>query len=322
MLSQHDDSPGRPSRRRFLGQTLRTAAAGGCLAASVSRRSLGSPVAGSPPWRMRLSTSSIHFKDLPVEEACARIGALGFEAVDIWSAHDGCPHLDDALKRLGPKGLREVLERNRLALYAFSTYRGGYARYAELLGGAGGGVAVQGSAPPCDPAELRTRMRAFLESLRPLADLAEKHDSYLAIENHGHALLDSLDSLRAFVELNRSPRIGIALAPYHVQAREESVEKAIEICGSQLLFFYAWQKQPDLRQLPGHGSTDFTPWIAALERIRYRWYVNPFLHGHQAPDTLSRALERSRDYLRECRAKVGGRTEPGSPPADAPPADG
>ena len=32
----------------------------------------------------------------------ARIAALGFEAVDIWSAYDKCPHLDDAATRLGP----------------------------------------------------------------------------------------------------------------------------------------------------------------------------------------------------------------------------
>ena len=44
---------------------------------------------------MHLSTSSIHFSELPIEKACERIAGLGFEAIDIWSAHEGCPHLDD-----------------------------------------------------------------------------------------------------------------------------------------------------------------------------------------------------------------------------------
>jgi sugar phosphate isomerase/epimerase len=151
--------------------------------------------------------------------------------VDIWGAYEGCPHLDDALNRLGPEGLKEVLAKHKLKLYAFSTYVGGYAKHAELLGKAGGGVAVQGSAGRCKPEELKGRMQQFLESLRPLVELAEKHDFYLAIENHGNALLDSLDLFQAFVDLNRSARLGIALAPYHVQAGGASVEEVIRVCG-------------------------------------------------------------------------------------------
>lgn len=258
-------------------------------------------------WRMRLSTSSIHFRDLPIEDVCARIASLGFEGIDIWSAHENCPHLDDVLARVGPEGLKALLKKHNLKLFAFSVYAGGYARYAELLGKAGGGVAIQGSAGPCAPAELTARMRAFQEGLKPLLELAEKHDSYLAIENHGSALLDSLDSFKAFADNNRSRRLGIALAPYHLQAIKAPVEEAIRIAGSQLFFFYAWQQQPDVKQLPGHGPTDFTPWIAALAKARYRGFVNPFMHGHPAPDVMAAALAASRDYLKKCYADaVGG----------------
>ena len=90
------------------------------------------------------------------------------------------------------------------------------AKYAELLGGVGGGVAIQGSAGACKPEELTPKMRAFLESLKPLIELAEKNNSRLAIENHGNSLLDLLDSFKAFVDLNTSPRLGLALAPYHL----------------------------------------------------------------------------------------------------------
>ena len=98
---------------------------------------------------MRLSASTIAFSSLPIEQACERIARLGFEGIDIWSAHAGCPHLDDVQKRLGPQGLKELLARSKLKLFAFSVYAGGYPRYAELLGKAGGGVAVTGSAGPC-----------------------------------------------------------------------------------------------------------------------------------------------------------------------------
>jgi sugar phosphate isomerase/epimerase len=281
-------------RREFL-QLLLT----GC-SIGIGRRG----PAADEPWRARFSTSSIHFKSLPVEQACERIAKLGFEAVDLWSAHEGCPHLDDVLTRLGPDGLRSLLEKLQLKLYSFSCYAGGYGKYAELLGKAGGGVAIQGSAGPCAPSELSARMRAYLEGLKPLAELAEKHNSYLAIENHGHALLDSLDSFKAFVDLNQSSRVGIALAPYHLQAIGASVEQAIRICDRQLLFFYAWQKESGTGQLPGHGPTDFTSWLGALASIRYLWYVNPFMHGDPEPEAMSSALEKSRRYLLRCAANL------------------
>lgn len=284
-------------RREFLQVATPGIAVGLALPSMLAPEA----VAQTPAkWKMRLSTSSIHYLQLPVEQACEKISALKFDAVDIWSAYAGCPHLDDTLNRLGPEGLTELLARLKLSLFAFSVYSFGFGRYAELLGKAGGGVAVRGSARPCKPHELTERMRDFLESLKPKVELAEKHDSYLAIENHGNALLDSLDSFKAFVDLNNSPRLGIALAPYHLQALGASVEEAIAISGRQLLFFYAWQRAKDIDQLPGHGPTDFTPWIAALAKARYGGCVNPFMHGEVGTDDMSAALAKSRDYLKKC----------------------
>jgi sugar phosphate isomerase/epimerase len=292
---------GQIGRRGFLKLVGTLAVCRSANAASTD--SLLKPT-DEPPWRMRLSTSSIHFMELPIEKACEKIAELGFEAIDIWSAHEGCPHLDDVASRLGPDRLKELLNRHKLKLFAFSVYQGGYARYAELLGRAGGGIAIQGSAAPCKPEERTTRMRQFIEGLKPLLELAEKHNSYLAIENHGNALLDSLDSLKAFVDTNTSPRLGIALAPYHVQAIKASVPEAIRICGRQLLFFYAWQHGPDTKQLPGVGPTDMTSWIGALAQIRYRGYVNPFMHGHPGTEIMMTSLATARDYLKRCYAEV------------------
>ena len=289
------------NRRDFLktaGVCMGATFAGPRLSARAQR-----PGAGDQ-WQMRLSTSSIHFMGLPIEQACERISRLGFEAIDIWSAHQGCPHLDDVAKRLGPEGLKEMLAKNKLKLFAFSVYKGGYERYAELLGNAGGGVAVRGSSRACKPEELTARMREFLDGLKPLAELAEKHNSYLAIENHGNALLCSQDSFKAFVDNNTSLRLGIALAPYHVQRQKESVAEAIRICGEQLFFFYAWQNCKGSEQLPGVGPTDMTPWVKALADVRYRGYVNPFMHGHPEPDEMAANLAKSRDYLKKCHRKA------------------
>ena len=253
---------------------------------------------------MRLSTSSIHYTSLPIEQACQRIAALGFEAIDIWSPHAGCPHLDDAKDRLGPDGLKQVLEQNKLKTYAWSVYSGGFPKYADFIGAMGGGVAVRGSTQRHPPEEMTARMKEFVEGLKPELELAEKHNVYLAIENHSGQLLNSLDSFKAFMDAARHPRLGIALAPYHLQRIDASVEEAIAICGERLLFFYAWQAQPGTQQLPGVGPTDFTPWLAALAKVNYRWYVNPFMHGEPEPDEMTAALRTSREYLLERVRKI------------------
>lgn len=290
-------------RRQFLAGV-----AGGVGAACFLNAKEKKPA--KAPWKMRLSTSSIHFSKLPIEQACERIAKLGFEAIDIWSPHAKCPHLDDVQKRLGPSGLQELLKKHNLKSYAFSVYAGGYRKYAELIGKAGGGVAVRGSSRPVPPKELNTRMKAFLEGLKPDVELAEKYNTYIAIENHGNALLHSLDSFKAFVDNNRHPRLGIALAPYHLQGINVDIAEAIKVAGKQLFFFYAWQRSKGVKQLPGHGPVDCTPWIKALGEIKYRWYVNPFMHHEPAPDIMSKALAKSRDYLKGCYQKIqkaGGR---------------
>ena len=296
-----EGSAPRLSRRDLLG----VASWGAAMGLVAAPRGSGAPERRpAKAWQMRLSTSSIHFMQLPIEEACARIAGLGFEAIDIWSAHEGCPHLDDVAERLGPDGLKALLAGHKLRLCGFSVYQGGYARYAELLGKAGGGVAICGSTGPCAPGELTARMRQFLEGLKPLAELAEEHDSYLAIENHGNALLDSLDSFRAFVDLNASPRLGIALAPYHLEAAGTPVPEAIRICGKQLLFFYAWQHAAGAEQLPGIGPADMTPWLQALAEVGYGGYVNPFMHGHPEADVMDQDLAKARECLKTWYTKL------------------
>jgi sugar phosphate isomerase/epimerase len=289
------------TRRTFLQDALRLSALGMFSPTLSSLQGLAPP---ESRWQMRPSASTIDFRKLPLEQALQSIAGLGFEAVDIWSAFNQCPHLDDALNRLGPDGLRAVLARHGLKLLSFSVYVGGYPRYAELLGQCGGGIALRGSAGACPPGELSAHMKTFLETLKPELELCEKHNSYLAIENHGNSLLDTLDTIKSFVDLNRNPRLGLALAPYHLQASKVPVEEAIAAAGGQLLFFYAWQNGNELQQLPGHGPADFTPWLNALGKINYLGYVNPFMHNEPEPAMMTASLAKSRDYLKACYARA------------------
>jgi acetyl esterase/lipase len=292
-------------RREFLSRVVTGAAAAAIPWSGEAR-------AAEEAWPLRLSTSTVQFGSLPVEAACERIAKLGFEAVDFWHAGFGCPHLDEIEKRLGPAGLKDLLMKLGLRLCAVTCYNVGYPRYAELLGKAGGGVAVRESRYG-KVSDLKAEMQAFLESLKPDVDLAEKHDSWIAIENHGDALLSTLDSFKAFADLNTSPRLGIALAPYHLQAAKIPVEDVIAIAGKSLFFFYAWQHGEGLNQLPGVGPTDCTPWLSALAKADYRRYVNPFMHGHPEPDAMASALARSVGSLKECHARARRRETAGDP---------
>lgn len=255
------------------------------------------------PWRMRLATSSVMFADLPIEQVCLTVSRLGLEGVDIWSPFDRCTHLDDVEQRLGAEGLAELLLKHKLALAAFSVYRQGFIRYAKFIRRFGGGIAVRGSqSGQVAAGDLVPAMKAFFEKLKPEIDLAAECKARLAIENHGAALVNTIDSFKAFIDLNPAPdHVGIALAPYHLQAIKASIEQAIAISGAQLLFFYAWQNASGMAQLPGHGATDFAPWLDALAKINYPHHITIFMHGHPPAQEMEAAVARSRRWLLERR---------------------
>jgi len=262
-------------------------------------------------WRMRLAFSSVMFAELPFEDVCARVAKLGFDAIDIWCPFDRCKHLADVATRLGPDGLKQVLAERKLALGSFTTYRTpaealGFPGYAEFIGKCGGGLVVRESEYiHVKAADLTTSMRAFFDKLKPQIELAAQAKVRLVIENHGDALLSTPDSFKAFVDLNPAPEhVGLGVAPYHLQAIQASVEDVIALAGSQLLFFYAWQKADGLNQLPGHGPTDFVPWLRALAKINYQGYVNPFMHGNLKPEQVTAGITQACTYLKACHAKA------------------
>jgi sugar phosphate isomerase/epimerase len=248
-----------------------------------------------PCWKMKLATSSVMFDKLPIEQVCERAQRLGLDALDIWGPFGAqCRHLEDIRDRLGGKGLRELMTKHKLQAAAFTLYGScRFSQYWEMIRDYGGGIIVRSdNAKASSPEDMTKNMRAFFENLKPEIELAEKSNSTLAIENHGGGLLNTLDSFKAFVELNPNPKcVGIAFAPWHLQAYKTPIEDFIKIAGPQIKFFYAWQKVTNgdgtgLTQLPGFGSADFTPWLQALADAKYSQYLSIFLHGH-GPASLS-----------------------------------
>lgn len=293
------------TRRRFL----RTAAfpiAGMTIPGLAARAAVA-----DSPWQMRLAFSSVMLAELPIEEVCEYATKLGFEAIDIWSPFDRCRHLADVSERLGPDGLRKMLEKHRLALASFTTYGSKtdserFPQFADFIAKSGGGIVVRESQYIDSPPDnITAAMRAFFENLKPQIELAAASKVRLAIENHSGALLNSPDSFKAFLDLNPAPQhVGIGIAPYHLQGIKAPVDEIIRSVGNQLLFFYAWQTGRGIRQFPGHGPLDFVPILKALADIRYAGFVNPFMHGYLEPDVLAQAITQSRNHLIDCHRKA------------------
>lgn len=300
------------TRRRFLGS------AAGCGAAMsvLPMSGCGSVLKfGKKKWKMKLATSSVMFDKLPIEQVCERAERIGVDALDIWGPFKyhktHCDHLEDVKKRLGGKGLRELMGKHKLEVAAFTLYLNcRFSDYWEMIRDYGGGVIVRSDrAKRSSPEDMTKNMKAFFEGLKPEIELAEKSNSILAIENHGGGLLNPIESFKAFVELNPNPkRVGIAFAPYHLQGYETPMTEFVKVAGPQMKFFYAWQRQgkknPTSHQLPGFGAVDFTPWLQALADVKYAQYLSIFLHGHGPADEMEVNVSKSRDYLLDCYGKT------------------
>jgi len=270
-----------------------------------------------PCWNMKLATSSVMFDKLKIEEVCKLTWQLGLDALDIWGPfkyyETKCDHLADIKKRLGGKGLRELMTKHKLEVAAFTVYqKSEFSQYWEMIRDYGGGVIVRSDrAKASKPEDMTKNMKAFFEGLKPEIELAEKSNSILAIENHGGGLLNPIDSFKAFVELNPNPkRVGIAFAPWHLQGyKKVTMVDFLKVAGPQIRFFYGWQRgtQKDrfgVEQLPGFGPVDFTPWLQALADAKYSQYLSIFEHGHGPADQVQANVSKSRDYLLKCRKKV------------------
>jgi sugar phosphate isomerase/epimerase len=288
------------TRRRFLSSAVGCGAAMSLVPGCVG---VGEQKHESKKWKMKLATSSVMFDRLPIEQVCERVKRLGLGGLDIWApfTYDGaqCKHLEEIKNRLGGNGLRELMGKHKLEVAAFTIYQNNLSQYWEMIRDYGGGVVVRSdNAEASSPEDMTKNMRVFFENLKPEIELAEKSNSVLAIENHGGGLFNTIDSFRAFVELNpNARRVGIAFAPWHLQAFKAPIEDVIKIAGPQIRFFYAWQRADGSGQLPGFGPADFTPWLQALADARYSHYVSIFLHGHGPADEMESNVCKSRNYL-------------------------
>jgi sugar phosphate isomerase/epimerase len=181
---------------------------------------------------IRFCTSTVLYAEQPLERACAEIASLGISAVDIWHVRGWCEHLAG-----GPDAVAAMLQRHGLGLEAVSAYNTPLSEVAAWLpvaAGLGGHAVVTGSTPP------ETSVVDFAAQIAPLVRRATELGVCLAIENHGHATIDSIASMVELTRLLPEDGLGIALAPIHLWNRDEQTADAIRALGDRIAVMYLW----------------------------------------------------------------------------------
>lgn len=268
-------------------------------------------------FRLRYILGSCMYGKLKLEAILPEVRKTGAQQIDCWPLRHGDQR--EQIEAMGHDRFAELLRQNDVRLGMTTRYDlgpFGLAEEMKFLRRFGGSLIVSGSRGPKNVSgeEAKQALRQFVDEMKPHVAVAEALGVTIGIENHANALLATPDSLRYFAEFADSPNLGVALAPYHLPQDETLLAKLIEELGPNLVHFYAWQhgqgcmeaqpKAEELQQMPGRGTLDFTPLLAALKRISYRgWteiFMHPFPRGIPVMETLEQVTEeinRARRYL-------------------------
>jgi sugar phosphate isomerase/epimerase len=282
------------------------------------------PAVDKAGFRLRYSLASSMYGELALGEILPELKKMGAEHIDLWPRKHGSQR--EQMDEMGHEKFAALLKEHGVKLGMTTRYDLGPFKLKEEMGVCGkfgAKMIVTGASGPKDlkGAELKAAVQKFLEEMKPHIAVAEEAGVTIAIENHGSNLIDSPDSIRWLAELAKSPRLGIALAPYHLPDDAAVQAGLIRDLGGKLVHFYAWQhghgcmtklpKEEELLQMPGRGALDFTPVIAALKVIGYAGWTSIFMHPTPrgipilpTAGEVTAEIKRARDYLEACAKKA------------------
>ena len=276
------------------------------------------------PFELDYILASCMYGTLPLAEIVPEVKRIGSERIDIWPRVHG--NQREQVESMGNAAFAALLATHGVGLGISTRFDLGPFGLEEEMAFAqelGASLIVTGSTGPKELAgeELRAAVSDFAEALKPHIAAAEKHGITISIENHGSALIESPDSMKWLIEFTDSPYLGIALAPYHLPDDAQLVAQLIADLGQGLALFYAWQhgmgcheklpKEQELMQMPGRGSLDFAPILAALKKINYSGWTEIFMHpvprGIPILDStadVTDEINRARHYLDQLAQSV------------------
>jgi sugar phosphate isomerase/epimerase len=301
----------RTTRRDFLSSS--TLASCSLLTAQAGR----TLAADKPGFSLKYILGSCMYGYMELATILPEVAKTGSVALDIWPKVHG--NQREQLDELGEERFAALLKKHQVPLGCITQYKLGpfglqdEMRLAKRLGchtlvtGAKGPHDLTGDA-------LKAAVKAFVEQLKPHLEVAAETDMTIAIENHGKNLIESPDSLKWLSEFRPSKHLGVALAPYHLPQDTALLANLIRSLGDSLSVFYAWEhgmgcmtKMPEadeLKQLPGRGTLDFAPLLAALRDITFDGWTEIFMHHTPRGEpilatagAITAEINRARAYL-------------------------
>ncbi len=297
-------------RRRFLKESTTAVA----FATTFPRIGLADPAA---PFELKYILGSSLYGYTDVAEILPEVSKVGASAIDLWPKVHGSQR--EQIDEMGEQAFSQLLKAHNVTLGCITQYKLGPFRLSDemrLAQRLGCSTIVTGGAGPrgLKGSELKQAVIDFTEKMKPHLEVAEQTGVTIAIENHANNLIESPDALKYLAEHRSSRSLGIALAPYHLPPDEMLLSGLIRDLGDAITMFYAWEhgegsmtampKEKELRQLPGRGTLDFGPLIAALRDIRYQGWTEIFMHPFprgvpilEPTAAVTREINRSREYL-------------------------
>ncbi len=287
----------------------------GLASASVGDR------AAESSFQLNYILSSAMYGKMSLETILPEVKKTGASAIDIWCL----PHGDqrEQLDKMGREKFAAMLKEHGVQLGVLTRYPLGPFRLQDEMKACkqlGGKVVLCGTTRPSEPkgAEAKKAVKGFLEKMKPHVAKAEEVGVTIAVENHDKQLLYHPDSLRYFAEFNKSKHLGVAFAPHHLHKFVSEIPKLIEDLGADNLpFMYGQEhsegirkkspKEIEMQQMPGFGSLDYKPILAALRKVKFKGFFEIFMHpvprGIPILPTakeITAAINKSRSYLEQC----------------------
>ena len=298
-------------RRTFLRNSLATA-----LASVPATRLLARDTSR---FRLDYIVASCLYGKMPLAEILPEVKKSGANYIEIWAERHG--NQREQIDEMGSAKFLELLRKHGVKLGSFTCFKFGVFKMQpemELVKQLQGDMVICNSGGPRDLAgeQLDGAVAEFAEKLKPHVEFAESLGITIGLENHSGGLISSRESILRLLDLIPSPRLGLAMAPYHLPQQEAHIGGLIRDLGSRLVHFQAWEhgmgcmtklpKEQELLQLPHRGPLDWRPILAALKEIDYAGRTEIFMHPVprgipilETREQVTAELNAARQYLDE-----------------------
>jgi len=264
---------------------------------------------------MKLAGSTLVFRRLPLRQAIDRFLALGFDTIDLCCLFPSyCPHYDPTAADLGRlsvleemfSGLRVATLNVQLASWcnsdrairtAQAEFVAGSLRVARTLGAYA--VNIQAGSKPRSEADWDKAASVAVETLRPVAKIADSLKLQLSVELQMNSLVETPDQAERFLQRVHHPAVGLTVDTGHLAAQGVDAAAAIERLGPLIRHIHLRDAKPgNLLVTPGDGRVDFAAVGRALKKIGYE------RHCALETETGAGTISEIEDNLKRGRAHI------------------